>query len=101
MGKPESSFFLAAVAGMTHSPSEPPLSPSECIMIGDDAMDDILGAQTAGIKGILVKTGKYREGDENRMAEESGRRPWRVADDFVHAVQMIHNLIPDWLTPPS
>ena len=31
-------------------------------MIGDDVNDDVLGAIGAGMKGILVRTGKYREG---------------------------------------
>jgi len=29
-------------------------------MIGDDLEADIQGAQVAGIKAVLVKTGKYR-----------------------------------------
>jgi hypothetical protein len=28
--------------------------------------DDVLGAQAAGLQGALVRTGKYRQGDENR-----------------------------------
>ena len=30
-------------------------------MIGDDIESDIGGAQRAGLAGILVRTGKYRE----------------------------------------
>jgi ribonucleotide monophosphatase NagD (HAD superfamily) len=30
-------------------------------MIGDDIESDIGGAQRAGMKGILVRTGKFRE----------------------------------------
>jgi ribonucleotide monophosphatase NagD (HAD superfamily) len=30
-------------------------------MIGDDIQHDVAGAQAAGIRGVLVKTGKYRE----------------------------------------
>jgi ribonucleotide monophosphatase NagD (HAD superfamily) len=32
-------------------------------MVGDDIKADALGAKACGIKGVLVKTGKYREGD--------------------------------------
>jgi len=32
-------------------------------MIGDDIRSDILGAQKAGLKAILVQTGKYRDED--------------------------------------
>lgn len=35
-------------------------------MIGDDVRDDVLGAQNAGFQGCLVKTGKYRDGDEEK-----------------------------------
>ena len=37
-------------------------------MIGDDYNDDCLGAERVGIgAGILVKTGKYRSGDERHV----------------------------------
>jgi ribonucleotide monophosphatase NagD (HAD superfamily) len=32
-------------------------------MIGDDIETDIGGAQTAGLKGALVQTGKFRPAD--------------------------------------
>lgn len=38
-------------------------------MIGDDVKDDVIGAQDAGLKGVLVKTGKYSEGDENKASQ--------------------------------
>jgi ribonucleotide monophosphatase NagD (HAD superfamily) len=31
------------------------------VPIGDDILTDIGGARTMGMKGILVRTGKYRE----------------------------------------
>jgi len=33
----------------------------DVVMVGDDIETDIGGAQNAGIRGVLVKTGKYRE----------------------------------------
>ena len=39
-------------------------------MVGDDMVNDILGAQAAGLTGILVRTGKYREG--TRIAPMAG-----------------------------
>lgn len=69
------------------------LSGSQCFMIGDDVRDDIDGAQKAGIKGILVKTGKYHAGDESKIDP----RPWKVADNLAHAVQMIS----DYLKSPE
>jgi ribonucleotide monophosphatase NagD (HAD superfamily) len=38
-------------------------------MIGDDVRDDCGGAIAAGLKGYLVRTGKYRSGDETRHSE--------------------------------
>ena len=29
-------------------------------MIGDDLHNDVAGAQSAGLRGVLVRTGKYR-----------------------------------------
>jgi ribonucleotide monophosphatase NagD (HAD superfamily) len=34
-----------------------------------DVRDDVLGAQNAGLKGALVKTGKYVEGDETKYGK--------------------------------
>lgn len=56
MGKPAKPFFEAAVGRLN-------LSPAEVLMIGDDIKGDVGGAQNAGLKGALVKTGKFRPGD--------------------------------------
>jgi ribonucleotide monophosphatase NagD (HAD superfamily) len=48
-------------------------------MVGDDIINDILGAQKASLAGILVRTGKYRPGDEHR---DDGR-PDHVLDSFA------------------
>ena len=36
-------------------------------MIGNDVDSDVNGAIDAGLAGILVRTGKYRAGDESRL----------------------------------
>lgn len=51
--------------------------------------DDIAGAQVAGIRGILVQTGKYRTGDEKTITPE----PTKVCSSFVEAVESILNEI--------
>ena len=39
-------------------------------MVGDDVEQDVNGAIRAGIGvGVLVKTGKYREGDEEKLLD--------------------------------
>jgi HAD superfamily hydrolase (TIGR01458 family) len=54
IGKPSKTFFEMALRDMD-------LSPGRVAVIGDDIQTDIGGAQEAGMRGILVKTGKYRE----------------------------------------
>lgn len=58
-GKPAAEFFIAALEGLG-------VAPGEAAMIGDDLESDVGGAQAAGLKGILVRTGKYRPEDETR-----------------------------------
>jgi len=60
LGKPAPMFFHAAVMQLG-------CRPHEAVMIGDDVFSDVNGAVRAGLKGVLVKTGKYREGDERHL----------------------------------
>jgi HAD superfamily hydrolase (TIGR01458 family) len=53
LGKPDRAFFDAAV-------NELGLPRDEVAMIGDDLDADVLGAQAAGLTGVLVRTGKFR-----------------------------------------
>ena len=55
-GKPTAHFFHAA-AGQLGLPA------SQILMVGDDVVTDIGGAQLAGLRGVLVKTGKFRPSD--------------------------------------
>jgi HAD superfamily hydrolase (TIGR01458 family) len=71
-GKPEKAYFDAAL-GMVG------VSADRAAMVGDDIVNDILGAQASGLTGILVRTGKYREGDEERPAG----RPDHVLPSFA------------------
>ncbi len=34
--------------------------PSQVLMVGDDVWGDVRGAQEAGLRGALVRTGKFR-----------------------------------------
>ena len=54
VGKPSSSFFKLALDDLG-------LPADAVAMVGDDIEADIAGAQSIGLKGILVKTGKYRD----------------------------------------
>lgn len=57
LGKPAIEFFHAALA-------EIGCRPEEAVMVGDDVASDVAGALRAGLQGLLVRTGKYRTGDE-------------------------------------
>lgn len=78
VGKPAAPFFLGAL-------DELGVTPSSAVLIGDDLADDIGGAQAAGIPGILVRTGKFRPGDDTHPEI----RPAAVADDFAAAVALL------------
>jgi len=54
IGKPSPDFFKAAL-------TELGLPPEQVAIVGDDIDSDIGGGQGAGLTGILVKTGKYRQ----------------------------------------
>lgn len=56
IGKPSKEFYHLACASLH-------VKPNECMMIGDDIEGDIKGAQEAGIKAVLVKTGKFSKRD--------------------------------------
>ena len=62
IGKPEAPFFEAAIADLE-------LDAREVAMVGDDAQTDVAGAQKAGLRGVQVKTGKYRAGISARGTE--------------------------------
>jgi len=53
MGKPSPHFFLAAMKDWI-------IHPKQVLMIGDDIMTDVRGAQDAGLLGAITCTGKYR-----------------------------------------
>lgn len=58
IGKPSCDFYHLACKSMG-------VDPQDTMMIGDDIQSDVLGAQKAGIKGILVRTGKFSPEDLN------------------------------------
>ncbi len=55
-GKPAVAFFRTAAEKLQ-------LPPGAIVMIGDSIETDVAAAQQAGMKGILVRTGKYRPSD--------------------------------------
>ena len=78
LGKPATPFFRAAAEKLA-------LPAAQVLMIGDDLEADIGGAQAAGLKGALVKTGKFRPSDL-----QSSVRPYAVLDSIEG--------LPNWWT---
>jgi HAD superfamily hydrolase (TIGR01458 family) len=78
LGKPSPSFFSQAVESLG-------CAAGDVVMIGDDAEADVGGAMAAGLKGVLVRTGKYRQGQETLLAVP----PNLVAADLEAAVDRL------------
>lgn len=57
LGKPAAAFFATAVELLG-----PAVGP-RVVMVGDDIRGDVAAAQQAGLSGVLVRTGKFRETD--------------------------------------
>jgi phospholysine phosphohistidine inorganic pyrophosphate phosphatase len=57
-GKPSPAFYQAAVQSMDLPTT---IAPSDIVIVGDDIQSDVGGAQRAGFRGYLVRTGKYRQ----------------------------------------
>jgi HAD superfamily hydrolase (TIGR01458 family) len=54
VGKPTRAYFDAALA-------EIGAAPTDAVMVGDDVEADVGGAKAAGMRAVLVRTGKFRE----------------------------------------
>jgi HAD superfamily hydrolase (TIGR01458 family) len=78
VGKPSPEFFGAALAWLG-------VPPSEAAVIGDDLESDVGGAQAAGMRGILVRTGKFRPED----LAASHVRPDAVLDSLAQLPSLL------------
>lgn len=75
LGKPSEHFFATALHDLG-------VGPREALMVGDDVEADVLGAQAVGIRGVLVRTGKFTrrslaaaEGTPNHVIESFADLP--------------------------
>jgi HAD superfamily hydrolase (TIGR01458 family) len=78
VGKPADGFFRHVLAGLG-------ASPDEAVMVGDDIESDIGGALRAGLAGVLVRTGKYRE----RAVVASGIEPSATVDSIADVPKLL------------
>jgi HAD superfamily hydrolase (TIGR01458 family) len=78
VGKPSDSFFALAL-------SELGVRADRAAMVGDDVEADVGGAMDAGLAGILVRTGKYRED----LVRKSGIEPTATVDSIAGVPELI------------
>ncbi len=77
-GKPSPLFFQTALARLE-------VSPAEALMIGDDFEGDVLGAEQAGVTGVLVQTGKY----DPQVLTTLGHQPTRLIGSVADILEVI------------
>ncbi|WP_369276396.1 HAD-IIA family hydrolase [Streptomyces sp. R11] len=80
-GKPSAAFFEAALAHVG-------VGAGEAVMVGDDVESDVLAAQRAGVRGVLVRTGKYLP-ETHRAASGT---PDHVIDSFADLPALLREL---------
>lgn len=80
VGKPSNEFYNAALSSLG-------VDANSAIMVGDDIEADVNGAQTCGIQGILVRTGKYRDG----TASERGFGPAAIIDSIADLPELLRS----------
>jgi HAD superfamily hydrolase (TIGR01458 family) len=78
IGKPSGSFFELAL-------SELGVRVDRAAMVGDDVEADVGGAMDAGLAGILVRTGKYRED----LVRKSGIEPTATVDSIADVPDLL------------
>jgi phospholysine phosphohistidine inorganic pyrophosphate phosphatase len=78
VGKPSAAFFELALADLG-------VSADRAAMVGDDVEADVGGAMDAGLAGILVRTGKYRED----LVRESGIDPTAMVDSIAEVPGLV------------
>ena len=79
-GKPEPIFFLDLCARLG-------VTPSRCVLIGDNIESDIAGARRVGMTSILVLSGVAREAD--LAAGHHSHRPDHVVASLADALSWL------------
>jgi HAD superfamily hydrolase (TIGR01458 family) len=86
IGKPSSAFFAQAVRDLRKEAGQG-LARADIAMVGDDVRTDVRAAQRAGLRGILVLSGKHGLADVELAARErGGRRPDAIATDLAEVI---------------
>ena len=89
VGKPTPAFFTQAVRDLRKELGGT-LARADIAMVGDDVRTDVRASQRAGLRGILVLSGKHGPADvEVAARERGGRRPDAVAKDLAAVVRAL------------
>jgi len=92
LGKPARAFFALAARDLAAEVAERDarsrVRRADLAMVGDDVWSDALGARRAGLRGIVVLSGKHRSDDLARAAAQGrgGGRPDAVAASLAEVV---------------
>jgi phospholysine phosphohistidine inorganic pyrophosphate phosphatase len=78
LGKPSKAFFDIALEKIG-------CKAIDTVMVGDDLFGDVLGAQEAGMQGLLTRTGKFRPQDL-----ETGVMPDALLDSIADLPAWLH-----------
>jgi len=78
IGKPSKEFFSLALKDMG-------ASAKDAVLIGDDIYSDISGAQNAGMKAYLVRTGKF----DADLVRQSGIKPDEVIKSIADILKFL------------
>ena len=85
-GKPAAKTFSYAKEILQEQADARNIDITNYYMIGDNPKGDIFGANSAGIRSILVKSGIY-QGDRFKLRDEE--MPWMEVDNMYEAVSKI------------
>jgi HAD superfamily hydrolase (TIGR01458 family) len=77
IGKPSQNIYKAALKKLG-------MEANNVISIGDDGLTDIVGGNEMGMKTILVKTGKYKNGDEEKY------KPNKIINNILEIINEIN-----------
>lgn len=77
VGKPAPLGFQASADRMG-------VDPEQVVMVGDDLDNDVLAAQVVGMRGVLVRTGKFRQDRLDRHGRDQyAMQPTHVVDSVA------------------
>jgi len=81
VGKPSPECFIAGLELLD-------CAAADAVMVGDDLDADVLGAQAVGIRGVLVRTGKFRP----EVLEHAAGQPDHLVDSFADVPALLEVL---------